>query len=73
LQRSSRVGGIGIAATFITAPYVARGELVPVLAKFAFQRDNIMAVWPESRKTNPAVRAFIAHVQEAFQRETIAD
>jgi DNA-binding transcriptional LysR family regulator len=61
-------GGIGIAATFITAPYVARGELVPILAKFAFERDNITAVWPESRRTNPAVRAFIAHIREVFQQ-----
>jgi DNA-binding transcriptional LysR family regulator len=59
-------GGIGIAATFVTAPYVARGELVPVLEKFAFERDNITAVWPESRKTNRAVRAFIAYIREVF-------
>jgi DNA-binding transcriptional LysR family regulator len=66
-------GGIGIAATFIADPYVARGELVPVLTKFAFQRDNITAVWPESRKTNPAVRAFIAHIREVFQEATRPD
>lgn len=60
-------GGIGIAATFITAPYVARGELVPVLSDFAVERHTITALWPESRRTNPAVRAFLALLQEEFQ------
>ncbi len=52
-------GGIGMAASFITAPYVARGELVPVLPQFAVSRHNITALWPESRRNNPAVRAFL--------------
>jgi DNA-binding transcriptional LysR family regulator len=37
-------GGIGMAATFVTAPHVARGELVPVLSQFAVVRDNITAL-----------------------------
>ncbi|MGA1857157.1 LysR substrate-binding domain-containing protein [Azospirillum sp. 11R-A] len=65
-------GGIGIAATFIAAPYVARGELVPVLSDFAVERHNITALWPESRRTNPAVRAFLALLQEAFQERMTA-
>lgn len=60
-------GGIGISATFIAAPYVARGELVPVLSEFAVERHNITALWPESRRTNPAVRAFLTRLQEVFQ------
>ncbi|MBY5565340.1 LysR family transcriptional regulator [Rhizobium leguminosarum] len=60
-------GGIGVAATFVTAPHVARGELVPVLSEFAVERHNITALWPESRKTNPAVRAFIARLQDVFR------
>lgn len=59
-------GGIGMAATFMAAPYVARGELVPVLSEFAVDRNNINALWPESRRTNPAVRAFIDHLQATF-------
>lgn len=55
-------GGVGISADFVAAPYVARGELVPVLSEFAVERHNITAVWPESRRTNPAVRAFLAHL-----------
>ncbi|PWC47529.1 LysR family transcriptional regulator [Azospirillum sp. TSA6c] len=65
-------GGIGIAATFIAAPYVARGELVPVLSDFAVERHNITALWPESRRTNPAVRAFLTLLQEAFQERMTA-
>lgn len=59
-------GGIGIAATFVAAPRVARGELVPVLSEFAVERHNITALWPESRKANPAVRAFITQLREVF-------
>jgi DNA-binding transcriptional LysR family regulator len=57
-------GGIGILATFMAAPYVARGELVPVLPAFAVERNNITALWPESRRANPAVRAFLNFLQE---------
>ena len=60
-------GGIGMAATFITAPYVARGELVPVLSDYAVERHNITALWPESRRANPAVRAFLTLLQKIFE------
>ncbi|WP_213773891.1 LysR family transcriptional regulator [Bradyrhizobium sp. dw_78] len=65
-------GGIGISATFIAAPYVARGELVPVLPEFAVERHNITALWPESRRANPAVRAFLTLLQEVFQERMTA-
>lgn len=61
-------GGIGVLATFIAAPYVARGELLPVLSEFAVTRYGITALWPESRRSNPAVRAFIDHLQEAARK-----
>jgi DNA-binding transcriptional LysR family regulator len=59
-------GGIGISAGFVAAPYVARGELIQILSDFAVERQNITALWPESRRTNPAVRAYIAHLQATF-------
>jgi DNA-binding transcriptional LysR family regulator len=59
-------GGIGMAATFMAAPYVARGELVPVLSEYAVEWHAITALWPASRRTNPAVRAFIDHLQATF-------
>jgi len=58
--------GIGMCPTFVTAPYVTRGELVPVLSDFAVERHNITALWPESRRANPAVRAFLSMLQEAL-------
>ena len=60
-------GGIGMSASFVAAPYVARGEVVPVLQEFAVERHNITAVWPESRRANPAVRAFLTTLQDAFR------
>lgn len=59
-------GGIGVSATFIAAPYVQRSELVPVLTKFAVDRHNVTALWPESRRANPAVRAFLAMLHDVF-------
>lgn len=58
--------GIGMGATFVTAPYVARGELVPVLQAFAVERSSITALWPESRRANPAVRAALDMLRQAF-------
>ncbi len=65
-------GGIGMGASFIAAPYVARGELVAVLSDFAVDRETITALWPSSRRTNPAVRAFLEYLREAADR-VIAD
>lgn len=63
-------GGIGISASFIAAPFVARGDLVPVLSDYAVERHNVMAVWPESRRARPAVRAFLTHLQDVFPAAT---
>lgn len=60
-------GGIGIGTAFIAAPYVARGELVPILADFAVEQHDITALWPESRNANPAVRAFLGLLREVFE------
>ncbi len=57
-------GGIGICADFVAAPHVARGDLVPVLSDYTVERHNITAVWPENRRANPALRAFLACLQE---------
>lgn len=52
--------GIGMATNFMADDWVKRNELVPVLADFAVERHNITAIWPQSRRSNPAVRAFLA-------------
>jgi DNA-binding transcriptional LysR family regulator len=59
-------GGIGVSASYIAAPYVARGELVPILTSFALERAAITALWPESRRANPSVKAFTAFLAEVF-------
>lgn len=51
--------GIGMGTSFVADPWVERGKLVPVLSDFSVERHNITAVWPESRRTNPTVRAFL--------------
>ncbi|MFE1603273.1 LysR family transcriptional regulator [Methylobacterium sp. ID0610] len=59
-------GGIGISPTYVAAPYVARGALVPILREFAVERSVITALWPESRRGNPNVKAFLAFLGEMF-------
>lgn len=63
-------GGIGISATYLAAHYVKRGELVPVLPEFAVDRSTITALWPESRRGSPNVKAFMAFVGELFPSPT---
>ena len=59
-------GGIGISPTYIAASYVARGALVPVLKEFAVERSVITALWPESRRSSPNVKAFLTFLGEVF-------
>ncbi len=51
--------GIGMATNFMADAWVQRNELVPVLTDFAVERHNITAIWPQSRRSNPTVRAFL--------------
>lgn len=59
-------GGIGISPTYIAAPYVARGELLPVLEAYAVDRTSITALWPESRRASPNVKAFLTFLNELY-------
>lgn len=59
-------GGIGISPPYVAAPYVARGELVPILTRFAVERSSITALWPAGRGASPNVRAFLAFLEEVF-------
>jgi hypothetical protein len=51
---------------FIAAPCVERGDLVPVLSEFAVDRSAITALWPESQRSSPNVKTFIAFLGELF-------
>ncbi|MGU3388621.1 LysR substrate-binding domain-containing protein [Methylobacterium sp. D53M] len=59
-------GGIGISPTYIAAPHVGRGALIPILQDFAVERSVFTALWPESRRGSPNVRAFLAFLDEVF-------
>ncbi|WP_346831505.1 LysR family transcriptional regulator [Pseudomonas abietaniphila] len=59
-------GGIGISPNYVAAPYVLRGELVPVLPQFVMERFPITALWPESRRGSPNVKAFLEFLAEVF-------
>lgn len=59
-------GGVGIAPTYAAAFYVERKLLVPVLPELAVERFTITAMWPESRRGSPNVKAFVAFLQEIF-------
>ncbi|WP_426122841.1 LysR substrate-binding domain-containing protein [Pararhizobium sp. PWRC1-1] len=57
-------GGVGITPTYIAAPFLGRGEMAPVLKDFAIDRFDIIAFWPESRRGNPNVKAFVSFMTE---------
>ncbi|AWN52758.1 LysR family transcriptional regulator [Methylobacterium sp. 17Sr1-1] len=59
-------GGIGVSPTYIAAPHVERGALVPVLRDFSVERSAFTALWPESRRGSPNVKAFLAFLEEVF-------
>jgi len=54
--------GIGMAASFMTESWVRDNRLVPLLTAFTVERHNIWVVWHESRRSNPAVRAFLDYL-----------
>jgi len=62
--------GIGLSPTYVAAPYVVRGELVPVLTEYWADRHSITALWSESRRGNPNVKAFVAFLRELFTDPT---
>lgn len=43
----------------MASAWVKCGGLVPVLADYAVDRHITTALWPESRRSNPAMRAFL--------------
>ena len=59
-------GGIGISPTFAAAPYVERGLLVPLLRGYFVPRSTITALWPEGRRANPNVKAFVGFLTDIF-------
>ncbi|SEV89659.1 DNA-binding transcriptional regulator, LysR family [Luteibacter sp. 329MFSha] len=63
-------GGIGISPTYVAAQYVSIGLLRPVLPELTVDRAPIVALWPESRRENPAVRAFVDFLEQTLVAPT---
>jgi DNA-binding transcriptional LysR family regulator len=63
-------GGIGISPTYAAAHFVERRMLVPILPELAVERFSITAFWPESRRGNPNVKAFVHFLREIFPAPT---
>jgi len=59
-------GGIGIGPTYAAAGYVERRLLVPILPHLALERFIVTAMWPESRRGSPNVKAFVEFLLEIF-------
>lgn len=51
--------GILLSASFLVAPYLRDGRLLPVLPDWSIPESGIYAVYPASRLLAPKVRAFI--------------
>ncbi|WP_405125011.1 LysR family transcriptional regulator [Ralstonia pseudosolanacearum] len=63
-------GGIGILPTYIAMDFVERGVLVPVLKQYWVERNDIVALWPESRRGSPNVRVFMKFLEGIFPDPT---
>ena len=61
---------VGVSPSYVAAPFVERGELVPIQTDHWVDRHNITALWSESRRGNPNVRAFLAFLAETFPDPT---
>ena len=59
-------GGIGMLPSFIADSFVRKGELIPVMEESWVVRNDITAFWPESRRGNPNVRAFMDFLGSVF-------
>ncbi|WP_115720566.1 LysR family transcriptional regulator [Gallaecimonas mangrovi] len=64
--------GIGLTSKLLAQPYIDNGSLVPVLPAFAAEGRAITAIWPQSRRANPAVRAFLDFLPSLFEKPATA-
>lgn len=66
-------GGIGISPTYVAAPFVRRGEMVPVFPQYQIDKFTINALWPVSRRGSPNVRVFVDFLTSLFPVPTLWD
>ena len=67
------LAGLGISqvASFAAAPYIARGELVQVLADWPHPPIPIHVVYPPNRHLSARVRAFVEWAADLFARQAL--
>jgi DNA-binding transcriptional LysR family regulator len=51
--------GVGVLPTFLAAPEVEAGRLVPVLPKLSSPAGSVVLLMPGGRQPLPKVRAFV--------------
>jgi len=62
------LAGIGLArlATYLVAPDIHAGRLVPLLVDYAHEKNALYVVYPHRRHLSSKVRAFVDFLVEAF-------
>lgn len=66
-------GGIGISPTYVAAPFVERGEMVPVFPQYQVDKFAVTALWPVSRRASPNVKVFLDFLLALFPTPTSWD
>jgi DNA-binding transcriptional LysR family regulator len=68
MLRTAAEAGLGlcILPTFIAAPALSRGSLVPLLTEFPIQESGLHAVMPPGRATTARVRALVEFLAARF-------
>lgn len=59
-------GGVGFLPTYAAAAYVERKMLIPVLPELSGARHTIAAMWQESRRGSPNIKAFVEFLLDVF-------
>lgn len=67
LCRQAAAGlGVVVEPTFLAAPFLLDGRLVPLFADHAWSQDAAFAVYPKAEALAPRVRAMIDHLAQAL-------
>jgi DNA-binding transcriptional LysR family regulator len=67
---AAALAGLGLVQTlgFTVAPFLARGQLLPVLADWQPAPLPVYLVYPAQKRNNARLRAFVEWITEAFPR-----
>ena len=65
--------GVALLPTFIAAPQIRSGDLIPIMTDYTIPPLNAYAVYPQTRHLARQVRAFIDHLVDFFSGEPAWD